>query len=246
MKRKLNRNKKGKLAVRSSLFETNSSSMHSFVVTKSDAVITEEEIESYLAYRYDTSEQYYVKDMFVTKDNLLYVGEVGSYGRAPFRILCTFMDKLKYLLCAELGFMYGDEPEYEKKYLEILGAVQEIIPDVNDFYLYEKELPVYKDDEGNIVLKRDIKYNYTYTDKNGNEHPVHKDKEEYYVIPKIGMMDPESADFLEIILKRYGLSYTEFLRNKKYAIVVDGDEYYEWDNLKKSGLINLDFIKEEL
>lgn len=52
-------------------------------------------------------------------------------------------------------------------------------------------------------------------------------------------------DILSSFLKDENISLKEFLTNKKYAVIVDGDEYGFWSDLKKTGLINLDEIEKE-
>lgn len=46
-------------------------------------------------------------------------------------------------------------------------------------------------------------------------------------------------------LGQAGVTLVEFLSNDKYKVICDGDEYCIWEDAKKSGLINLDFIEEE-
>lgn len=43
-------------------------------------------------------------------------------------------------------------------------------------------------------------------------------------------------------LKKYNVSLEEFLTNKRYVVICDGDEYCIWDHLKESGLIRTDMI----
>ena len=43
-------------------------------------------------------------------------------------------------------------------------------------------------------------------------------------------------------LKEYNISLEEFLINKRYVVICDGDEYCIWDHLKESGLIRTDMI----
>ena len=52
-------------------------------------------------------------------------------------------------------------------------------------------------------------------------------------------------DILSPFLKDENISLKEFLTNKRYAVIVDGDEYGFWGDLKKTGLINLDEIERE-
>lgn len=52
-------------------------------------------------------------------------------------------------------------------------------------------------------------------------------------------------DILTPFLKKTGITLREFLTNKKYVVIVDGDEYCIWDSLKDSGLVNIDEIERE-
>ena len=47
-------------------------------------------------------------------------------------------------------------------------------------------------------------------------------------------------------LRKLGVSLEDFLTDRRYMVVVDGDEYCVWDSLKKSGMINTNMIKEEV
>lgn len=53
-------------------------------------------------------------------------------------------------------------------------------------------------------------------------------------------------DILPGALRELGISLEDFLTDRRYMVVVDGDEYCVWDSLKKSGLIDTDMIKEEV
>ena len=52
-------------------------------------------------------------------------------------------------------------------------------------------------------------------------------------------------DILTPFLENEGISLREFLTNKKYVVIVDGDEYCIWDSMKQSGLVNMDEIEKE-
>ena len=60
--------------------------------------------------------------------------------------------------------------------------------------------------------------------------------------PSYGYVD---EDILTPFLNSEHISLKEFLTNKRYVVIVDGDEYCVWDDLKKSGLINFDEIERE-
>lgn len=50
---------------------------------------------------------------------------------------------------------------------------------------------------------------------------------------------------LGIFLKKENISLEEFLINKKYVVICDGDEYCVYDDMKKAGLINAEMIDHE-
>lgn len=52
-------------------------------------------------------------------------------------------------------------------------------------------------------------------------------------------------DILTPFLKNENVSLKEFLTNKKYIVIVDGDEYCIWNSMKDAGIINLDEIEKE-
>lgn len=54
-------------------------------------------------------------------------------------------------------------------------------------------------------------------------------------IPNYGGTDDYQ---IEGWLKKYNVSLEEFLTNKRYIVVVDGDEYAIYDHIKKSGLFD--------
>ena len=52
-------------------------------------------------------------------------------------------------------------------------------------------------------------------------------------------------DILTPFLEKTGITLKEFLTNKKYVVIIDGDEYCIWDSIKDAGLVNLDKIERE-
>lgn len=52
-------------------------------------------------------------------------------------------------------------------------------------------------------------------------------------------------DILTPFLEKYEIPLKEFLTNKKYVVIVDGDEYCIWEEMKESGLVNEEEIEEE-
>jgi hypothetical protein len=63
-----------------------------------------------------------------------------------------------------------------------------------------------------------------------------------YQVPFTGYVD---ENILSGFLNKEEISLEEYLTNKKYVVIQDGDEYCEYENFKKLGLINLDMIDHE-
>lgn len=61
-----------------------------------------------------------------------------------------------------------------------------------------------------------------------------------------GYIDHQSFGLVNIYMDEKNVSAEDFIFDKKYIIIIDGDEYCEWDNFKQSGLINIDDIEEDL
>lgn len=94
--------------IRPNVFETNSSSSHSLVVTKTDRHYTDEEIREYLDYRIDD-------------DGLIKLySDEAYFGRSPFNILSTFREKMMYAYACAVPM--GEEDV-------VTEAVQEFIPE---------------------------------------------------------------------------------------------------------------------
>lgn len=61
-----------------------------------------------------------------------------------------------------------------------------------------------------------------------------------YVVANVPVPNYGGTDDYQIEgwLKKYNVSLEEFLTNKRYIVVVDGDEYQIFDHIKKSGLFD--------
>jgi len=162
--------------IRSGVFETNSSSMHSLVIRNKDAFYEDESI-------YVTSEEV-LDDFRINKNGVskVYKDEDWYFGRAPFKILSSFFDKMKYA--------FANNYPYE----EIFEIVKDYIPDITKI-----EVPEF-----------------------------------------LGTDDYQLSGWLE----RAGIDLREFLTNKKYVIICDGDEYCLWEDLKKAGIIDKNSFTE--
>lgn len=227
--------------IRRSCFETNSSSQHSIVVTTNDCHVTAKELTG----RDDYNPEY----VYVNSHGAIDLHEVrDGYGRYPFQILSTFEDKLQYALCEYLGRKYVDDPEYDEIFKEFENITKEVIPEFTHFSIATRDEDVWLTQDGDMIPHKFLIYDgwdaenereiYTYKDKEGNIHHAIFDEENYLEAPDIGQIDHQSAGMLKNFLKDRGISLKEFLTNKKYVIIVDGDEYCALDKLVYSGLFN--------
>lgn len=180
-----------KRQIRSSVFETNSSSMHSLVVKKEDGYYADNELRRHLWLDDDgTWDMWHEDDL--------------TFGRYPFKCLCTFESKVRYAIAALCGY----RSDAEETFKEIEALVKEIIPECTRI-----KLP---------------KVSWDWDDENAEI--------------SYGFVD---EDILSLFLKKENISLKEFLTNKKYVVIVDGDEYCIWLDLKNSGLVNESEIEKE-
>lgn len=170
--------------IRRNVFETNSSSSHSLVITTDNEHYTREEI----------NKNFYMTDGIVR----LWESSLEFY-RSPFDMLVTFKDKLRYAIASSNGNLVDQCRELCCKYVD---GFTDFEFDTKD-YVWDSEV---KD--------------YVVTDE---------------PIPNYGGTDDYQ---IEGWLKSYNVSLEEFLTNKRYIVVVDGDEYAIYDHIKKSGLFD--------
>ena len=171
--------------IRRNVFETNSSSSHSLVITTDNEHYTREEIN---------------KNFYVTKKGIVRLWESSlEFYRSPFDMLVTFKDKLRYAIASSNGNLVDECREICKKYID--GFI--------DFEFDTKD----------YVWDSEVK-DYVETNE---------------PIPNYGGTDDYQIDGW---LKKYNVSLEEFLTNKRYIVVVDGDEYNCWLHIKDSGLVD--------
>lgn len=173
--------------IRRNVFETNSSSSHSLVITTDNEHMTREEINN---------------EFHLRKNGLLWLPESYlEFYRYPFDMLATFRGKLRYAIAASHGNLVDECREICKKYID----------DFTDFE-FDKKDEQWSDEADDYVE---------------GEFPNYGGTDDYEI---------------EGWLKAYNVPLEEFLTNKRYIVVVDGDEYQIYDHIKKSGLFNTDKI----
>lgn len=233
-----------KIQIRRNVFETNSSSMHSLVVTKTNEKYSDNEVMSdiWLSTDYDTKEKNCVWDI---RDDEL------EFGRYPFRILGSFKDKWLYA-CAALVKQYNDDT-----YLELVRIAKKYIPGLKTIKLPLTIHSFPNKDSSNFCNDNlyDQKYGKTESEfikiieseqeRFGNivDYYLNGDGDKWiYKTYYTGFVDD---DVLTRFLKKKNITLEEFLINKKYIVIQDGDEYFEFEKVKETGLINMDFIDNE-
>ena len=228
-----------KRQIRRGVFETNSSSMHSLVIMKHGRHYTDSEMND---------------NNYIREDGLWNIGEYEGlyYGRRPFDILVTFNDKLKYVIASMVnhedddimkelkricrqyvhGYWYWDGEEHDSPF--------------KDFEFPTRRIPAYQDEDGNYYNEYDddIKYkgyedhHAVYTTSNGKA--LKEDKAVYYEAPDYGYAE---SCLVPTLLQRYNITLEEFLLNNRYIVIIDGDEYNDFERFCKSKIINIDEIE---
>lgn len=220
-----------KITYRGRCFETNSSSMHSIIITTNDDLLSSEDVKSLLR-----------------RGNKISVDiDEDDFGRGPFRLLTTVNDKLAYVIASYCG--NGRSNEEINEFLEKLnGIIKEKCPDYEGIN-FENEEPynVFLDKDGEEIPYGDVEWEdddeYSYRDNNGKKYrATPSDIVSYH--PVYGGIDHQSCDLLQNFLSDRNVSLSDFIFNRRYVIVIDGDEYCELDHLLESGIIPKENIVE--
>jgi len=149
--------------IRKGVFETNSSSSHSFVIRTDDCI--------------ENADIYYTHAEMLEELRLNKQGDYKSYGewdfgRAPFRPLFTFEDKFRY---AWASFQYESE-----KQTELIEVVRELVPEFKSFTppmycaLDENMLDYWLDSNG-VTLKEFLTNKKYVIIQDGDEYNIWRD-----------------------------------------------------------------------
>jgi len=228
--------------IRNSVFETNSSSMHSIVVLKHDNSDIVNPLEN----------------IKLDKDNnIVYSERDLSFNRWPFKILTDFEGKLKFAIASLVGCCYIKGVDYDSDKLElekslrlkkIESIVHKFIPDFNSF-CFETEYVVY-------YFRKDTHERFggkTITEEeNGEKKFYGYDKKTDTYIPleakakqraRYGYVETY-PDLLERFLKEKNIELEDFLFNNRYVVIIDGDEYNTFDSFNDMKIIDEEEIEE--
>lgn len=234
-----------KRQIRRGVFETNSSSQHSLCVMKNAEHYTPDEIarDFYLFKDRETGEEKSVWNI-LNDDDL-------TFERSPFRVLGNFHDKWLYA-CASLVGEYNDDT-----YKELVAIALKYVPGLKKI-----ELPKIDDSFANKAHPKNK--NNEYAQKYGKTEEefieyLEQKEEQWGTDDIITYWENNDGDFvfkkpytgyvdenmLGGFLKKENITLEEYLTNRKYVVIQDGDEYCYWSDMKKAGLINMDAIDHE-
>lgn len=242
-----------KMQIRTGMFETNSSSMHSLLIMKNRQTVTQKEIR----------DEFYLDEDW-HKDNTLRLDSYGNdYGRG-FDVLTSFRDKLSYALASMCGSCYslksyirgGDtfHEVFESLLKKLVGVDKvEMYWDSENFHVYSDS--VTEDLEQDYTTYEEVPYEDLIHNENWNKEG-HED-EDYYEeicrsgrkqeeiwldVPKFGSVDHQSVGLFQRFLEKYNITLEEYLIRKDIIVIIDGDEYYLFNTMVKSGIINTNEI----
>lgn len=239
-----------KRQIRYGIFESNSSSSHCLLITKNDKVLAKEDFH-HENESWDENKEY----LYIHKGKLTSVWDNDLYfGRSPFELLTSVEDKTRYALASFCGDYSGHTDEQKVNYYnEILEALNSVLPELEEIELPTKIIRIYTDLEGKELPEEEVYTNYEvskesamrhFYKRDGKKHPA-KLSDQYYETPNIQGVDHQSSGLLKSFLEKHNISIKDFLLNKKYIVVIDGDEYNAWSEFKRSGLVDLNNIVEE-
>ena len=236
-----------KYQIRKKCFETNSSSMHSLIITKqnSNVRMTQQEIR----------DEYYLDEEWNKRENVICLDKYGnSFGRSPFSVLTTFRDKLTYAIAEYCGDNYSIDSylKAEETFDEIfkpliirLTGVDDVNVDymfeTREFYIYSDKNTEYLDEAEEVpydkcVHREDWKRGEPWFEDNDVDgRPIEK---AYFDVPDFGSIDHQSKGCLKSFLKKTGMSLEDYLIRKDVMVVIDGDEYCVFEEMIDCGLID--------
>ena len=253
-----------KYQIRKSCFETNSSSMHSLIITKKNEnkKMTQEEIRNEFYLNEEWHKERHKND---EKEIVKIDPWDNDFGRSPFTVLTSFEDKLAYAVAEYCGDNYR-----MKSYTEAENIFDTIFKplvihligcdeiewgkwDNRHFIVYSDDKAEYFDEfeevphekliyidksERDNISEDDMVYDiYKNIDKDGR--PI---EDAWFDVPDFGGIDHQSSGLLKRFLINNNISLEDYLVRKDIVVVIDGDEYDELDNLIDCGLIKKDSI----
>jgi len=245
-----------KMQIRTGMFETNSSSMHSLLIMKNHQTMTQKEIRD---------EYYLDEDWRKERGNTLRLNWINEEFGRDFDVLTSFRDKLSYALASMCGSCYslesyirGGNTFYEvfEPLLKKLIGVDEIEP-----YMESRNFHVYSDSvtddlEQDYATYEGVPYDDLIRNENWNKEG-HED-EDYYKeicrsgrkqeeiwleVPEFGSVDHQSAGLLQKFLDKYNITLEDYLIRKDIVVIVDGDEHDIFGTMLETGIVDKNAIQ---
>ena len=250
-----------KYQIRKGCFETNSSSMHSLIITKKNENkrMTQSEIrkEFYL------DEEWYKERHKNNEEEIVEIDPwENDFGRSPFSVLSSFRDKLAYAVAEYCGDNYRiesylqaektfdeifvpllvrligcDEVKWDKwddRHFAIYSGSGEYFDEVEEVDYPDLVIAGYEDD-----IPKDDKIFGVYKNVAENGRPI---EEAYFDVPDYGSIDHQSKGLLTGFLKSNNLSLEDYLIRKDIVVIITGDEYSTFSDMILCGLIDVNNI----
>ena len=252
-----------KYQVRKGCFETNSSSAHSLIITKknSNVRMTQEEIR----HEFYLNEDWYKERHKNNEEEIVKIDPWDNeFGRSPFNVLVTFIDKLAYAIAEYCGNNYSIESyiKGEKTFDEMFRPLLIRLigcDDVEWDRWDDRPFEIYVGSGDNLDEVEQVPYNkLIYVDKDERKDLSEDDlvrgmyknvdidgrpiEEAWFDIPKFGSIDHASSGLLKRFLKDNNLSLEDYLVRKDVVVVITGDEFSTLSDMFECGLINKDSI----
>ena len=211
------------LSIRRGCFETNSSSMHSLAIWKKCKPYDDYELS--LGTKYDKDKE---NKSFELLDWTCHREEDYSFHRYPYRQLTTPIEKLRYIVGWYIDYEYPDgdyekEPIYKFKDEEVEKELIRLI----EKYTGYKKVQWYKIEE-KMDIPRGKKY------RKWVEEKVYPDTTH----------DNDTGEDVMHFVRRKGITLEDLIFKPNYTIQVDGDEYCEFADMFKFGMINIDNLED--
>lgn len=239
-----------KIQIRTGMFETNSSSMHSLLIMKKRQIMTQQEIrdEFYL-------DEEWHKDL----GNVIKLDSYDNdFGRS-FDVLTSFRDKLNYAMASMLGNCYslksyvqaGDrfEEVFEPLLKKLVGVDEVKMPtDDKCFNVYSDS--VTDDEYQDYEIYEEVPYeDLVYDEKReyGRYKEVCKSGRKQEVVwldvPEFGSVDHASSGLLQRFMKKYGINLEDFLIRKDIVVIINGDENDILGRMIDNNLLNKEGVQ---
>ena len=253
-----------KYQIRKSVWESNSSSMHSLVVTKknSNVRMTQEEIRA----EFYLDEEWYKERHKDDEKEVVEIDPWGNeFGRSPFTVLSSFRDKLAYAVAEYCGDNYRAESysKAEDTFDEVFKPILINLIGCDDvewgkwdsahFVVYSDDNVEYLDDVKEVPYEMLVYIDKSDRDKYSEDDMIYggyknidKDgrpiEDAWFDVPDFGSIDHQSSGLLKCFLRDKNISLEDYLVRKDIVVIIDGDEYCELDKLIDCGLIKKDSI----